>query len=641
MQVDIGVESLLKDSEHLEQAGDIAGAISRVRQALSELGEVPEANPCWASLTARLGKLKFRLGDYPSAQKLASAALALAEEGSLAQVHACLLLGNCAAETSSLSEAEEHFQHVLELSIEYGYAELRSRALNSLAVAVYYPRGQLELAISAAQEAMSIIDRLDQPVLRWYPRSNLAFFYWLTGQPNQAQAMMADLAEHIYPGGLSEGYYLCTKALCAMEEGNLASVAADLHRAHGIADALFEPGLRVLVRIVLSRFALQIGDTSAAREWADDACQSAEWVHYLHFKGWALIERGRAAWEAGLCDQAGQDFQSAVNLLAPLDARYDLARAKLYLAVLALQAHLPVAEKAWKEAVELVTAGDYSILLLREQALIFPAIETALDSKNPEIVSLIHGLVTRLQKAPPPALKVYLLGDFQVQAGSRPVEMRALHQRRAGELLALLLCSPRRTLVFDQVSECLWPGRDPELTRTLFHHACSSLRQALEPGLPARLASRYLAIHGRQVTLVLPPGSQVDVDAFDQEYRSQNWQACLDLYRGEFLPDFAFSDWTQEYRQRLLQLVQDAMLARVEALAGEGRDHEVLVLCQRLLQNEPWHEAAALAGMKASMRLDDRSRAIQLYRSLAMALQNELGVTPSKELQSLYQQITH
>ena len=49
-------------------------------------------------------------------------------------------------------------------------------------------------------------------------------------------------------------------------------------------------------------------------------------------------------------------------------------------------------------------------------------------------------------RVPPPALRVLTLGRWEVRQGPRRIEKRALRQRRAGELLAVLLLVPGRRL---------------------------------------------------------------------------------------------------------------------------------------------------------------------------------------------------
>lgn len=85
----------------------------------------------------------------------------------------------------------------------------------------------------------------------------------------------------------------------------------------------------------------------------------------------------------------------------------------------------------------------------------------------------------RRQSVSPAPLHVVTLGRFEVWQGSRPLDPRPLRRRRADELLALLLVSPRHVLAVEQVTDALSPDRGH-----VFSPRYLQPGQALEPGLP-------------------------------------------------------------------------------------------------------------------------------------------------------------
>ena len=144
-----------------------------------------------------------------------------------------------------------------------------------------------------------------------------------------------------------------------------------------------------------------------------------------------------------------------------------------------------------------------------------------LNSDDLDVATVSETLLSHLERVPPPPLRFVTLGRFEVWQNARQVDKRTLGQRRAGELLRLLLISPGRTLARDAVIEALWPEKSPEAMQTPFHQATSALRHALEPDLPDKFPSRYLEVEGGQVTLHLPPGSWVDWEVFEQNVREE------------------------------------------------------------------------------------------------------------------------
>jgi DNA-binding SARP family transcriptional activator len=201
-----------------------------------------------------------------------------------------------------------------------------------------------------------------------------------------------------------------------------------------------------------------------------------------------------------------------------------------------------------------------------------------------------------------------------------------LRQRRAGELLGLLLISPGRRLLIDQIVDTLWPEKEFNAGQSLLHHATSTLRRALEPDLPEKFSSRYLRVDDGSIALVLPPDSQVDYETFLSHVRRADWDAALACYPGEFLPEYRYADWAEAHRRWLAQDYQRALLAKART-------------CRKLLAAEPWQEQAALLGMQACVELGDSAGALRLYRTLENTLQTDLGVEPQPELQTLYRSL--
>jgi len=323
--------------------------------------------------------------------------------------------------------------------------------------------------------------------------------------------------------------------------------------------------------------------------------------------------------------------------MAPLRTDLDLARAFFLLAALLHSQGRAEAKSAWIEAASRIAGGGYAILLDQERALAFPLIAAYLNDPKTEAVST--ALLAHLQRVPPMPLRILALGKLEIWQGARLIEKRTLSQRRAGELLGLLLVSPGHSLSRDQAVEALWPDLEPAAAQMRFHHATSTLRRALEPDLPDKFPSRYLDIETGQITLRLPPGSSVDSESFEQCVRQKHWAPAITLYRGDLLPDALYADWAVAPRESLIQLYLRALLALAQDQLTT-HPQEALESCRHVLAREPWQEQAVLLGMRACLALNDRAGALRLYRKLASALENDLGAQPQEELESLYHSLT-
>lgn len=634
---DSRVDTLLNESISLERSGQIGAALERARRALEEAQASDDAEGRAGALV-RLGNIHYWLGHYAEARAIAEQALTHAGPWSRNRADALILMGICAFETDSLAEAESRFLAADDLCRQIGYDQTRFRALHNLAC-IYSLRGQFSLSLAADEEAYRIACELDLPQ-KPAPLIAITFMCLLTGQYPRARATLDELAPIVSATPLYQGYYCYFRAWLAQEEGDWPAAASFYTQARSIAETIGDPALHIFIRMGQSRYYQMAGNASAARQWANDAVAWASRVGNQRMLGRTLIERGRTAWLNGDPDAAESDLRNAIQELDARQQFYDLAHAYLLLAAILFRQGRPEADHAWLEAVSRIVSGGYGFLLERERAMAFPLIAHYLNSGDPYIQSTATRLLGHLERVPPPPLRVVTLGRFEVWRNRRRVESRALRHRRAGELLAVLLLAPGRSLSFEQIAEALWPDKPPGAAQTAFHHATSALRRALEPDLPEKFPSRYLEVEEGQAVLHLPSGSWVDVDAFEAHCRQAEWEEALALYGGEFLPEYRYADWTIIPRECLLLLYQQALLEAARARLAAGQFAEALEACRRLLALEPWHEEAALLGMRACVALNDLPGARRLYLALEKALREDLGTIPQEELRSFYRSLT-
>jgi DNA-binding SARP family transcriptional activator len=630
---------LIESSRALEYAGNMAAAVQAADRAVERAIAAGEPGDTAAALIQQ-ATLEFRQGHYERARSICVESLAFSPDDSPARASAWLILGNVAAETNSPSSAETCYLRAADLSRKIGYLYVRMRSQHNLAMGVYFPRGQFDLALAAAEEAGRLAAQSGYTDYLPYPLTTLAWIHQITLQNQPAHAALEELAKAVVPGSLHEGYYHFLCGELALDEGSPAQARESFLRARSIGEAIGEPGLNVQARVGMSRYFHSAGDASCAGSWAADALAVAERAGYEHMRGVALIALGRAEWLAGDLASAENRLRQAIASLEPIQAGFDLARATLDLAGLLLEQKNPQAGLTWGEACRRILTGGYGFLVDREARRLYPLVGHFLNGADEALRQASSQILERIGRLTPAPLRIVSLGKFEVSQGLRRIPGRDLNQRRSGELLALLLFSPDHCLSTEQVAEALWPDKDPQTAQRLLHHSTSSLRQALEPELPPRLPSRYLQVEEGQVVLSLPRGSWVDYAAFERHCRAGEWEAALSLYGGELLPPYLFADWTTLLRQRIGHWIQSALLSIAERRLREDRFAEALELMQRLLAIEPWQEHGVWIAMRALQGLNDPAGALRLYRSLEKTLRAELDAEPLEELQALARELT-
>ncbi|MBN1811380.1 MAG: tetratricopeptide repeat protein, partial [Anaerolineae bacterium] len=569
------IAGIIEESYALKRSGDIGAALRRAREALEKARAFDEDESIAAALVC-IARILYYLGHYDEAQCRAEEALLHAGFQAHARADALRLLGDCAHEAGDLTTAESYYRRAIDLSRQLGYTYSLHRCLHSLAACIYIPRGQFDLALASDEESLRLAIDLEVLEDAWLPLVTIGWVYFVTGRRERALEAIEEMERFVQPGSRAEGYWFCLRADLAQLDTPPASALPFYARARAIAEAIGDPGLGAELRVGLSRYHRTTGNSSTAYEWADDALCIASRAGCRDVQGWALIERARAAWALGDTTAAEADFQAAIELLTPMEAQFDLARAYFLLAALFHRQQRAEAGSAWIEAVSRIISGGYTFLLEQERALAFPLLAVHLNSDRSSVVSISETLLSHLERVPPPSLHVVTLGRFEVRQGTRTIPDQAWRKRRAGELFRLLLISPGRSLFRDQVAEALWPEKSPGSTPALFHKATSALRHAMEPDLPDKFPSRYVAVEEKRITLRLPPNSLIDFEAFERHIRAEEWEEALQLYQGELFPEDRYADWAVVQRERLAQDYVRVALAAARGWFAGGRFDEVL-----------------------------------------------------------------
>lgn len=238
-------------------------------------------------------------------------------------------------------------------------------------------------------------------------------------------------------------------------------------------------------------------------------------------------------------------------------------------------------------------------------------------------------------------LALSLLGKPIVRLGGQ--ELSGFRTAKSLALLCYLAVHPQAHSR-QSLTGLLWSD-DPE------EKAQNSLRVTLSN--LNKLLPDYLEITRLTVAFRADSPHQLDTFRFEQLTDSLNKEGVDDadlaqaiaLYRGDFLDDLQvvgaplFEEWlaTQRtfYRERMLA----ALETMAETQLAERAYTPAIQTLERLLAQEPWHEAAYRQLMIVYSRMGDYHRALAYYERCREMLAAELDVTPMPETEALHERI--
>ncbi|MCC6236843.1 MAG: winged helix-turn-helix domain-containing protein [Dehalococcoidia bacterium] len=290
---------------------------------------------------------------------------------------------------------------------------------------------------------------------------------------------------------------------------------------------------------------------------------------------------------------------------------------------------LPVDERRLREALAQLDGMHRALTTLLGR----PSGEDAGDA--------IRAAIAELPEARP---AIRLLGAFSVEFNGRPVTLSAGGKSVA--VLKFLAASGTQTVPRDRILDALWPEVPASVAASRLRSALHALRRVFadQGGVQGTRGGEVVAYdHGQYL---LFPGTLLvtDVDLFEdawargQEYDRAgerglavaSYERAERLYRGDFLEQDAYLDWTSVRREQL----RDAYLTLLARLAHlyieRGEDMAAISCCHKLLRRDDCNEEAYRLLIEAHGRRGDRNAALRWYDICERELARVLGMPPSE-----------
>ncbi|MCE7979828.1 MAG: transcriptional regulator [Caldilinea sp. CFX5] len=277
----------------------------------------------------------------------------------------------------------------------------------------------------------------------------------------------------------------------------------------------------------------------------------------------------------------------------------------------------------------------------------------------PQSEAKLYSLVDRLLAKTPNAisanvaLHVQTLGGFRVWYQGAEVPTTAWGREKAIHLFQFFITVRRQYVHKEQIMDRLWPDLDIDKGDRDFKVALNSINRALEPEREPRseplFVKRYGLAYGldfenvwldtEAMELLISAGNQATLGPTpNADFAIACYEAAVQLYHGDYLPERRYEDWTSAERERLQLLALNTMTTLAELLL-QKMPLESIRLTQRVLSIDPVWEDAYRIQMRAFAAQRNRPMALRTYQRCTEVLAEEFGVDPLPETSELYDQI--
>ncbi len=214
-------------------------------------------------------------------------------------------------------------------------------------------------------------------------------------------------------------------------------------------------------------------------------------------------------------------------------------------------------------------------------------------------------------------------------------ELVHFRSRKHFALLTYLALNAERAHRRERLVNLLWSDSEAAKARHSLSQALYAVR---------RLLNGAVHIEGEDLE-IKSDGLQVDALELERLLQSGDPEAAADLYRGEFLEGFwvpgaqGFEEWAGRERARIGALARDALRRSIKSARDRCDWAEVRRQAEKLVQHDPFDEAAYAELMRALWMMNERAQALESYEDLKRVLANELQAEPSRETEALADRI--
>lgn len=254
----------------------------------------------------------------------------------------------------------------------------------------------------------------------------------------------------------------------------------------------------------------------------------------------------------------------------------------------------------------------------------------------------------------PLPLKVRLFGPFELWCGNRQIQDSDWPRRKTQLLFKCLVSNRGRIFSKDQLIDALFGHLDVDKASLNLYNRISELRKVLEPDLPKRHPSAFIERIGTgDYRFVDTDLCWVDAESFQRHAETaqeleqtsrwseaiEQYNKALQLYRGEYLAEDLYEEWTQATRQYLAEKHLDIIEGLIRCHEETAQYTQVINFCKHLIELQPARESAYQAWMKAAYQSGQPEQAAQIYDQCVGALKQHLDISPSLQITQLLEKI--
>jgi two-component SAPR family response regulator len=244
-------------------------------------------------------------------------------------------------------------------------------------------------------------------------------------------------------------------------------------------------------------------------------------------------------------------------------------------------------------------------------------------------------------------IRIETLGSFCAWRNHKKIASKEWARDKTIQLLQYLVSNRQRNALHkEKIMDGLWEDWNDRDFKVALH----GINKVLEPKRLSRTEPTYIIKQGVSYQIDL---DKVWIDAeaiekyivignqnftIDNEISKEAYKAALKLYKGTYLPNRIYEDWTSEEREKIQLLVLGAYITLAEILIEENPLESIRLAQNALAIDATWEDAYRIQ-MLAYIEKGNRPQAIKTYLKCEKILEKEYGISPLPETKKLLKEI--
>ncbi|MBQ1688118.1 MAG: SARP family transcriptional regulator [Lachnospiraceae bacterium] len=248
-------------------------------------------------------------------------------------------------------------------------------------------------------------------------------------------------------------------------------------------------------------------------------------------------------------------------------------------------------------------------------------------------------------------LRISMLGTFEIVNDETKIEESLNRSKKMWNLLGYIITHRNRHISQTEYIDMLWPDEVSANPVNALKTLLSRVRNLLEPlklNNESFIVSSQSSYHwNNQIPCKVDAEEferlvkKASDDEYPEDVRIKHYKKALDLYKGDFLTKHSTELWVIPVSTYYHNLYIEAV-KKFLALLQKQNDYETMeYYCAKALQIERFDEQLHCTYIQILVDQGNTFAALNHYEQTTNLLYSNLGVKPSKELQSLYLHIMH